>query len=95
MVSVSFEDRKEKSFSGRMMDKDTRLLLITDDGALAHELLLPAKHVDKTYYAKVKGVVTKEDQEVVKNGVDIGERKSTMPAKLEILNTDGEYERFF
>ena len=74
------------------LDKDTEgLLLITDDGALAHELLSPAKHVDKTYYAKVKGVVTKEDQEVVKNGVDIGEAKLTMPAKLEILNTDGEY----
>ncbi|MFQ9156800.1 MAG: pseudouridine synthase [Blautia sp.] len=74
------------------LDKDTEgLLLITDDGALAHELLSPAKHVDKTYYAKVKGVVTKEEQEVVKNGVDIGEAKLTMPAKLEILNTDGEY----
>lgn len=74
------------------LDKDTEgLLLITDDGALAHELLSPAKHVDKTYYAKVKGVVTKEDQEAVKNGVDIGEAKLTMSAKLEILNTDGEY----
>ena len=71
------------------LDKDTEgLLLITDDGALAHELLSPAKHVDKTYYAKVKGVVTKEDQEVVKNGVDIGEAKLTMPAKYsEILLT--------
>lgn len=74
------------------LDKDTEgLLLITDDGALAHELLSPAKHVDKTYYAKVKGVVTKEDQEAVKNGVNIGEAKLTMSAKLEILNTDGEY----
>lgn len=74
------------------LDKDTEgLLLITDDGALAHELLSPAKHVDKTYYAKVKGVVIKEDQEAVKNGVDIGEAKLTMSAKLEILNTDGEY----
>lgn len=74
------------------LDKDTEgLLLITDDGELAHELLSPAKHVDKTYYAKVKGMVTKEDQEAVKNGVDIGEAKLTMPAELEILNTDGEY----
>ena len=74
------------------LDKDTEgLLLITDDGELAHELLSPAKHVDKTYYAKVKGMVTKEDQEAVKNGVDTGEAKLTMPAELEILNTDGEY----
>ena len=72
------------------LDKDTEgLLLITDDGALAHELLSPAKHVDKTYYAKVKGVVTKEDQEVVKNGVDIGEAKLTMPGKT----GNSEYRR--
>ena len=84
-------DRKGLFPVGRL-DKDTEgLLLITDDGMLAHELLAPGKHVDKTYYAKVKGVVTKEDQEAVKNGVDIGEAKLTMPAKLEILNTDGEY----
>ncbi len=74
------------------LDKDTEgLLLITDDGVLAHELLSPTKHVDKTYYAKVKGIVTKEDQEAIKKGVDIGEAKLTMPAELEILNTDEEY----
>ena len=74
------------------LDKDTEgLLLITDDGALAHEVLSPAKHVDKTYYARVKGIVTKEDQEAMKQGVDIGEERLTMPAVLEILSTDDEY----
>ena len=44
------------------LDKDTEgFLLITDDGPLAHELLSPKKHVDKTYYAKVSGKVTEED----------------------------------
>ena len=38
------------------LDKDTEgFLLITDDGPLAHELLSPKKHVDKTYYAKYPG----------------------------------------
>ena len=40
------------------LDKDTEgLLLLTDDSALAHELLSPKKHVDKVYYAKVEGVI--------------------------------------
>ena len=44
------------------LDIDTEgLLLITNDGALAHELLSPAKHVPKTYYAKINGKVTDED----------------------------------
>ena len=54
------------------LDIDTEgLLLITNDGALAHELLSPAKHVEKTYYAIIDGVVTEEDVNHFKNGVDI------------------------
>ena len=57
-------DRKDMFPVGRL-DKDTEgLLLITDDGALAHELLSPKKHVDKTYYAVTDGCVTKEDVQV-------------------------------
>ncbi|MBQ7370735.1 MAG: rRNA pseudouridine synthase [Blautia sp.] len=71
------------------LDKDTEgLLLITDDGLLAHCLLSPKKHVDKTYYAKVDGIVTEEDIASMKRGVDIGEEKVTLPAVLEILDTD-------
>lgn len=44
------------------LDIDTEgLLLITNDGALAHDLLSPAKHVEKTYYAVIDGVVTEKD----------------------------------
>lgn len=70
------------------LDKDTEgLLLITNDGALAHELLSPRKHVDKTYYAVVSGIVTEEDIRAMKEGVDIGEEKKTLPARLEIIRT--------
>ncbi len=75
------------------LDIDTEgLLLITNDGALAHELLSPAKHVEKTYYAKVRGMVTMEDVNLFGKGVDIGEDKLTKPAKLVILNDDGRMD---
>lgn len=71
------------------LDIDTEgLLLITNDGALAHELLSPAKHVAKTYYAKVQGKVTEEDVSLFEKGVDIGEEKLTKSAELVILKSD-------
>lgn len=67
------------------LDVDTEgLLLITNDGALAHELLSPKKHVAKTYFAEVEGWVTEEDVEMFAHGLDIGDEKKTLPAKLEI-----------
>lgn len=71
------------------LDIDTEgLLLITNDGALAHELLSPIKHVAKTYYAKVAGKVIIDDVNLFEKGVDIGEDKLTKPAKLKILKSD-------
>ena len=71
------------------LDIDTEgLLLITNDGALAHDLLSPAKHVEKTYYAKIDGKVTEEDVMLFEKGVDIGEEKMTKPGKLRILKSD-------
>ena len=80
-------DRKGLFPVGRL-DKDTEgLLLITDDGMLAHELLAPGKHVDKTYYAVTDGCMTKEDVQRFADGLEIGEKNPTMPAKLKILST--------
>lgn len=62
-------------------------MLITNDGALAHDLLSPAKHVSKVYYAKIDGRVTEEDVNLFENGVDIGEEKPTKPALLEVLHS--------
>ena len=63
------------------------LLLITDDGQLAHRLLSPKKHVDKTYFAVTEGKVVPEDIEKIRLGVDIGDEEPTLPGKLEILST--------
>ncbi len=71
------------------LDKDTEgLLLITNDGELAHQLLSPKKHVDKVYYAKVRGKVTEEDKKLFLQGVDIKDEELTMPAYLTILSSD-------
>lgn len=80
--------RKDLNPVGRL-DIDTEgLLLITNDGMLSHELLSPAKHVPKTYYARIEGSVTKGDVNRFAEGVDIGEKKMTKPAELTILASD-------
>lgn len=83
------QERKRKGlFPVGRLDKDTEgLLLITNDGNLAHRLLAPGKHVDKVYYAEIDGKVTREDAEHFLAGVDIGDEKKTMPAVLEILSS--------
>ena len=88
------EDRRRKDlFPAGRLDKDTEgLLLITNDGALAHDLLSPKKHVDKKYYAKIEGTVTEEDVELFGKGVDIGEKRVTLPAVLTILSSGEESE---
>lgn len=80
--------RKDLVPVGRL-DIDTEgLLLITNDGQLSHDLLSPSKHVPKTYFAKIEGIVTEEDVNLFAEGVDIGEKKLTKPAELKILVSD-------
>ena len=68
------------------LDKDTEgLLLITNDGELSHNLLSPKKHVDKTYLVETKENITEEMVLQLKEGVDIGEEKLTLPAKVYVL----------
>lgn len=81
---------KKLSPVGRL-DKDTEgLLLITDDGELAHNLLSPKKHIDKTYYVKCKGKLKDESVSVLETGVDIGDDKPTLPAKVTVLEKNDE-----
>lgn len=82
------ESRKRKDlFPVGRLDKDTEgLLLITNDGDLAHRLLSPKKHVDKVYYARIQGRVNQKDVELFRQGVDIGEEKQTLPSELRILS---------
>ena len=84
------ESKKRKDlFPVGRLDKDTEgLLLITNDGELAHRLLSPKKHVDKVYFAKVKGVVTEEDQRIFAEGVSLGQGEMAKPSRLEILVSD-------
>lgn len=66
------------------LDKDTvGLLLLTNDGELSHALLSPKKHVPKTYLVQTAKPVSREALFQLENGVDIGEKKPTLPAKAE------------
>ncbi len=68
------------------LDKDAEgFLLITDDGGLAHRLLSPKKHVDKTYFVRTKLPFLKQDAECLEAGVDIGDETRTLPARVEQL----------
>lgn len=73
------------------MDKDTEgLLLLTNDGVLAHNLLSPKKHIDKTYFAILDGPVGTKEQELFLQGLDIGDEKLALPAKLELTENENE-----
>lgn len=69
------------------LDKDTEgLLLITNDGELAHRLLSPKKHVNKTYLVNIEHALSPGDITRLEQGVDIGEKHLTAPAIVEVLN---------
>ena len=75
-----------ETFPVGRLDIDTEgLLLMTNDGQLAHELLSPKKHVPKKYYALVEGRVTGEDGERFKEGVVLEDGYKTLPAALNII----------
>lgn len=79
--------RKKDLFPVGRLDKDTEgLLFLTNDGALAHTLLSPKKHVDKTYLVRLREQVTQQMVQFLEQGVDIGEEKNTLPAKVQINN---------
>ena len=83
------EKQRKDLFPVGRLDKDTEgLLLITNDGELAHQLLSPKKHVDKVYFARIDGKVTEEDVRRFAEGLEIGEEKPTLPAHLEILKRE-------
>lgn len=65
------------------LDKDTvGLMLITDNGPLAHKMLSPKHHVPKTYYLKSEKPISEEDRKKIEEGVYIGEGITTMPAEF-------------
>lgn len=73
-------------FPAGRLDKDTvGLLFLTNDGNFAHDMLAPKKHVEKTYFARVKGEVTEKDGAAFSAGVLLDDGYRTMPAELLIL----------
>lgn len=84
VVSLLPERVRKDLFPVGRLDKDTTgLLLLTNDGALAHALLSPRRHVDKTYEAVVLGNPGEKEKEMFAGGLDIGDEKPTLPAVLE------------
>lgn len=73
-------------FPAGRLDKDTEgLLLLTNDGALAHRLLAPRNHVDKVYYVEVDGALDAEDVQAVRSGLALRDGTVCLPAELELL----------
>ena len=73
------------------LDKDTEgLLLLTNEGRLAHDLLSPRRHVDKVYRARVTGCLTAEDAAAFAAGLVLGDGTVCRPAGLEILSAGAE-----
>ena len=88
------ELRKQGLFPVGRLDKDTEgLLLLTNEGGLAHDLLSPKHHVDKVYYARTEGRVTEADCAAFAEGITLGDGLECQSAGLEILSaSEGESE---
>lgn len=79
------EIRRDLFPVGRL-DIDTEgLLLLTNDGELAHQLLSPKKHVDKQYYARVAGTLPPDSKEQIAAGMTLSDGTQVMPGELSIL----------
>ena len=79
---------KKGVFPVGRLDIDTHgLLLLTNDGELAHRLLSPKKHVTKIYQVRVEGVMTTEDATAFEKGIVLSDGTECMPARLDILST--------
>lgn len=80
--------RTKEVFPVGRLDIDTHgLLLLTNDGQLAHALLSPKRHVDKTYLAHVEGIMAQEDVETFVKGIPLKDF-TCQSAKLELVSLD-------
>ena len=79
--------RRKDLFPVGRLDKDTEgLLLLTNDGALAHALLAPGRHVDKVYYTKVDGSLEGDDVTAFAEGITLGDGTVCLPAGLDLIS---------
>ncbi|MCI8692399.1 MAG: rRNA pseudouridine synthase [Lachnospiraceae bacterium] len=87
VIALLGDEYREDIFPVGRLDRDTTgLLVLTNDGALAHQLLAPGKHVDKTYHVTLEKKLSGEAAYMLEQGVDIGDEKPTLPAHVQILS---------
>ena len=86
VLDLISERQRKGLFPVGRLDKDTEgLLLITNDGELAHRLLSPKHHVDKVYYARLDGPVGEAEKALFAQGLKVDDTLTALPADLEIL----------
>ena len=102
VIDLLGQYKRDDLFPVGRLDKDTEgLLLITNDGPLAHDLTSPAKHVEKEYECHLAHPFDGRQKELLEQGVDIGERTLTKPATVHVLEekkmvltiTEGKYHQ--
>lgn len=88
------QDQLRDPFPVGRLDKDTEgLLILTNDGTLAHNLLSPKKHVDKCYEAIIEGIVEEKDIQEFASGITLDDGFNCQSAHLEIVSIDFEKEQ--
>ena len=86
VLDLISERQRKGLFPVGRLDRDTEgLLLITNDGGLAHRLLSPRHHVDKVYYARLDGSVGEAEKPLFAQGLKVDDTLTALPAELEIL----------
>lgn len=91
VVDLIDERKRKDLFPVGRLDRDTEgLLLITNDGELAHRLLSPKHHVDKIYYAELREPVTDQDVASFREGLVLPDGLHCLPADLEVLSSGNE-----
>ena len=85
-VMELIDDPDERIYPvGRLDYHTSGLLLLTNDGDLANHIMHPSRKILKTYVAEVRGLFRMADAQKLRRGVDIGDRRPTAPAEIEIL----------
>lgn len=92
VVEILKSENTRDLFPVGRLDKDSEgLLIICNDGKFAHNVLSPSKHVDKTYYVRLDKTPNSEDIQRIENGIDIGDDKPCLPARVHAIS---DYEAY-
>lgn len=88
VVELLTDRKREDLFPVGRLDIDTEgLLLITNDGDLAHRLLSPKRHVDKVYFARLEGTLPEDGAALFERGITLNDGTLTRPAALEVMKS--------